>query len=714
MVTLDYLSPIDCQNFDENIYNILCDFDFVKSKKIYISNVASVFDIETSSFYEGEEKRCCMYAWVFGLNGRCIRGRTWDEFLDVIKILKKVYMLNINRRLIIYVHNLSYEFQFFRKYFEWESVFAIEDRKPIYAVTKDGIEFRCSYLLTGYKLEKVAEHLTKYKVNKLTGDLDYNIIHHSKTVLTDKEWGYILHDGLVVMAHIQEEIERLGSIAEIPITKTGYVRNLFRKNCLKGDNRFDYSTLIRCLKMDVDNYKQLKRAFTGGFTHANINYVNKTIKNVHSYDFTSSYPAVMVSRKYPMSIAHKVIIKDEEDLIKKLKSYCCMFDVTFYDICSIVDFENYISISRCANIEHPVVNNGRLVEASKITLTVTEQDFIIISKMYKWDSMDISNFNIYYKGYLPKDFILTLLSLYKKKTELKNVEGMEAEYLNSKENVNSAYGMCVTDPCREDNIYSDNEWLTTEEKTTQNLIKPIEELIEKYNKENRFLYYPWGVWVTAYARANLFSGILEFKNDYIYSDTDSIKVVNIDKHLEYFESYNKQVEMDIKRCLDYYKIDTKMASPKTKEGEIKKLGVWDYEGKYERFKTLGAKRYLTEKKDKKGNINIEITVAGVGKEAGVKYLKYICRNNDHIFDIFTKDLHFPSHYNLDGKDENGSGKLCHTYIDHQISGEVTDYMGNTANYSELSCVHMENTDYTLTLEAAFIKRLQGIQEGCLL
>ena len=68
--------------------------------------------------YKGEEKQCCMYAWVFGLNGRCIRGRTWSEFIDLINYLVEVYDLSLNKRLIIYVHNLSYEFQWFKNYCE--------------------------------------------------------------------------------------------------------------------------------------------------------------------------------------------------------------------------------------------------------------------------------------------------------------------------------------------------------------------------------------------------------------------------------------------------------------------------------------------------------------------------------------------------------------------------------------------------------------------
>lgn len=698
-----YCLPKDCKHFANSIDDILCDIEFVrKGKKSKIGNIPCVFDIEASSFYEGNEKRATMYAWVFGMNGRCIRGRTWLEFLDVTDRLTSEYNLNKERRLIIYVHNLAYEFQWFKKYFEWEKVFALDSRKPIYAVTTSGIEFRCSYLLSGYSLEKLGENLTKYKVNKLVGDLDYKLIRHSKTPLTDTEWHYILNDGLVVMAHIQEEIERLGSIAKLPLTKTGYVRELCRERCLKGDNRFDYVRTMKALTLTVDDYHELKRTYTGGFTHANINYVGKIVNNVSSYDFSSSYPAVMLSEKYPMSKAIPTIIKDEQHFIDCLNYYCCMFDCKFVNIQSKVPFENYISLSRCRGAKSPIVNNGRIVEATEITVSLTEQDFFIISQMYEWEYIEISNFKRYYKDYLPKDFILTILQLYKDKTELKGVLEKIVEYLVSKGMINACYGMCVTDPCRDENTYEDNNWVTEK--------ADVAMLLEAYNKNpQRVLYYPWGVWVTAYARRNLFSGILEFKDDYIYSDTDSIKVINADKHKEYIERYNKEITEKVYKCLDNYEIDRSLAHPRTIKGVEKPIGVWDYEGTYTRFKTLGAKRYMTEVGDE-----MSITIAGVNKTAGMKYLRHTYKTNTAIFNAFEEDLTFPAYYDCDGEEANGSGKLCHTYIDCFTSGDIIDYMGNKWIYCEQSSIHMENTEYTLSLDRDFRNMILGIKAGHLL
>lgn len=701
MKNLSYCSPQNSKVFSNKLSDILCDLTFVhKGKNTEIANVASVFDIEATSFYTtNNEKRCCMYAWVFGLNGRCIRGRTWSEFIEVINELVKEYNLSVNKRLVIYIHNLSYEFQWFKKYFEWETVFSMDTRKPLYAVTKNGIEFRCSYLLSGYSLQVLGENLTKYKVEKAVGDLDYRLIRHSRTVLTDKEWGYILNDGLVVMAHIQEEIERLGDITKLPLTKTGYVRNLCREECLKGSNRWDFTRLMRSLTLTVDDYHQLKRAYTGGFTHANINYVNRIVKNVHSFDFSSSYPAVMLSERFPMSRAIPVVIKDEIHFRDCLNAYCCLFDCKFSNIRSKVSFENYISISRCIEAEHYVLNNGRVVEADTLTISLTEQDFFIIAEMYDWDYIEVANFKKFYKGYLPKDLVVTILDLYKDKTELKGVEEKIVEYLVSKGMINAVYGMCVTDPCRDEILYEDDVWSSKKANT--------ESLIDRYNRnQQRVLFYPWGVWVTAYSRRNLFSGILEFRDDYVYSDTDSIKVVNYENHKDYIENYNKQITEKVNNCLRFHGIDTSMACPKTIKGISKPIGVWDYEGMYTRFKTLGAKRYMTEQ-----NGEIGITIAGVSKQAGIQYLKHTYGSNTKIFNAFEESLEFPAYYNFNGVEANGSGKLCHTYIDTYMEGEIIDYLGEKYVYNEQSGVHMDNTEYTLSLDAEFRNRILGIMGG---
>ena len=51
---------------------------------------------------------------------------------------------------------------------------------------------------------------------------------------------------------------------------------------------------------------------------------------------------------------------------------------------------------------------------------------------------------------LPSQFVSVINRLYHNKTALKGVEGRESDYALSKEDINSAYGMCVQDPGKPD------------------------------------------------------------------------------------------------------------------------------------------------------------------------------------------------------------------------------------------------------------------------
>lgn len=682
------------------------------SKKENWYNVPAAFDIEVSSFYNGKEKHATMYVWQFGILNWVTYGRTWGELADFLSMLSMVLGLSEDLKLAVYVHNLSYEWQFIRSILPFEKVFLLEERKPVYAIMK-GYEFRCSLKLSSKSLEKVGEDLVKYKEHKHTGDLDYQLIRFHSTPLTDEELGYCEADIRVLLAYIQEKIETDGSISNIPMTNTGYVRNYCRKECFKKYR--SYRKLMEELTLDPDEYYQLKRGFSGGFTHASAKYTaqgkEKPLEDVGSFDFTSSYPAVMLTEKFPMSKA-KLIEKIDgwNQFNYYLTHYCCLFDITLYNVFPKVDYDHPISFSKLIlpknkeerekEIAGITLDNGRVVTAEKMTITMTEQDWWTFCDFYTFgdpESPDkdyqIHRFRIYEKGYLPKEFYLSILELYKRKTVLKDVPGEEINYMISKNMLNAAYGMIVTDIVRD----------IVEFDCTNNRYIPkhkpnLDEAIETYNtSRKRFLFYPWGVWVTAYARRNLFTGILACGNDYIYSDTDSIKILNPENHMDYINEYNKKVMEKVERASKRYRIDLSEYSPKNKYGVEKPIGIWEYEGKYKRFKTLGAKRYFIENYDG----TYSLTVAGVNKK---KACKYLVKHFKDPFVEFTNKMCIPEEY---------SGRLTLTYNDVGCAGIMKDYLGNEVEYEEKSFIHMEPTKYKLTMSdqyREFLQYMYGVME----
>ena len=88
-------------------------------------NVPVSFDIETTSFKNEKGQYCgIMYVWQFAIYNEVFYGRTMEQYQEFCQILTDFLQLGVKAKLIVYVHNLAFEFQFIRKYFKWERVFA--------------------------------------------------------------------------------------------------------------------------------------------------------------------------------------------------------------------------------------------------------------------------------------------------------------------------------------------------------------------------------------------------------------------------------------------------------------------------------------------------------------------------------------------------------------------------------------------------------------
>ena len=692
----------------------------VKARDVSYYNIPCSFDIETTSFFDDDfgsvlnptqyalldadkkgiyTKKAIMYIWMFGLCGLCIIGRTWNEYIVLCDMLHDYLNLSDKRLLTVYVHNLSFEFQFIKNLFTWENVFATKPYEPLYVQTDTGMLYKCSYRLTGKNLEKLGESLLQFDMLKKSGDLDYNIIRNSDTVLSDVEMGYCINDIKVVMCHIMEQIILEKKIYKIPLTKTGYVRRDIEKECLydpdkkkAAQKRREYHNIRSHCTLDANVYKLCLDAFQGGFTHAGALWAGELVHDGESEDIASAYPAAIVAEYYPMSAFKQRFIKNNEELYTYLKYYCCLFTITFYDLESTFDYENYISKSKCLELskEHSV-NNGRIVSADMLTITITELDWQIISNWYKWCKATIRVFYTAMRGYIPTPIVKATLSYYKGKTTLKGIEGMELEYMLKKENLNSIFGCMVT------NIYRPD--ITLDQWGLWHIIDnpgDLQNEIDKYNdKYNRCLYYPWGVWITAHVRKRICLDIIDNMGEsYLYSDTDSVKFKNPDKFKPLFDQANALYLVKLQAALKHHKIPLEELAPVNNKGEKKILGMFEPDGKYKLFKAYGAKRYIYE--DEKG---FHITIAGLPKTAGRDYML----NNLNPFTDFKDGMSIPA---------LNTGKLTHAYVEDEIEGTITDYQGNKAEYHELSYINLSPCEFTMSIAqdyADFLKNLESVK-----
>ena len=638
------------KKFDNNIYTFDIEVtSYLKLKgKQYPQTVYEDF---TQKQKDKCEFHSIMYIWMLGINDNVYYGRTWDELKKFLYLIDE----NTPEMKIMYIHNLSYEFQFLRSQFLIENVVARTERKVMKCKLADfNFELKCSYFLSNAKLEKLPE-VYKLPVEKMVGDLDYSIIRTPLTPLTEKEMGYCENDCLVLYNYIKVELQTYHDLEHIPMTITGKVRNELKNIAY---NNFTYLTRVRkAINVDPHVYNLLQQAFMGGYTHANYCYSDMVINGVDSYDFTSSYPYVMIGYKYPSSEFYKCDVKRREDMIK---NFAYLLVVKFTNISSL-HFNNFISSSKCHYIRGGCYDNGRLISALEIELTLTDIDFNFILDTHECEYEILESYYATY-NYLPKLFYNFILDKYVKKTQLKNVEGKEIEYALEKGKFNSLYGMSVTNTIRDDVTYSNDTGWTVTELTNEEIIKKL------WNEKKKgFLSFSYGVWVTAYARRNLLTNVCKLDEKCIYCDTDSLKLFRgYDKNV--ILDYNKSVKERIKKVSKLLQIPMEKYEPKDIKGEKHLLGVFEKEGEkynkytYDEFITQGAKKYAikTKKMDKDGNMHdvIKITVAGVPKDEGAKALKDL---ND-----FRDNFIFKS---------SDTGKQSIIYIDDQETDRMIDCNG---------------------------------------
>ena len=658
-----YLKSGDC------IYN-LHDFPWQKiimspkvrdRHKTEYYNIPCAFDIETTNIppkirtwqdAKAREKKeviekayAFMYCWQLCIDRYVLFGRTWEEYITTMDMLSVKLGLGDGCHLVIYVHNLAYEFQFVHDFQKIVSMFARKERKPIKYVEERGIEWRCSYMLSNMSLAKFCENSRAVTHGKIVGEYDYEKIRTPYAELTDTEDQYRYNDVYGLCECIRDRLTE-DNIVTIPLTSTGYVRREFRKAVLSNtENR----KVFKKTRPSTECYTLLKEAFSGGNTHANYRKVGYTIEHVRSYDITSSYPGVMLRKKFPMSF---IKIRDSKWGEYYRNGEALLFRVRWRGL--IYKRQAgipYISISKGRQRSGVVNDNGRVLRADTFEMTLTDLDFKIIASMYDWQEMYVHDVYTAHYDYLPIEFRQTLYKYFEQKTMLKGTEH-EYEYMKSKNRINSAYGMMVTDIIAPEIIYQNGVW-------SEKPVSVEHAIADYYNNKNSFLAYQWGVWVTAWARTELQKGIDACGRDIIYVDTDSIKTT-------------KDVSMEIERINAEVIEETESTGMKGSvehNGKIYYMGTWDYEGTYDEFRTLGAKKYVV-----KENGKYKTTVAGLSKIVGAQYI------NEHGIESFAIGTVFKK-----------CGNLTATYNDETIH-EITIDEHTFLTASNLALI---DSDYTL-------------------
>lgn len=614
---------------------------------------------------------------------------------------------NNNRRLLCFVHNLSFEFAFCRTELKFAndkySFFTKEPRKAMSATLENGVELRDSEALTNSSLAQLAKMYCK--TQKMKGDLNYDIPRHTHSKLNALEQRYIDNDVLILLEFSDVYFEKMcKSYKRPPLTNTA---RLTLKVVEKAEESGLYREDITKLMPDIKTLKRWQKyLFRGGFVHGNIYYID-SIKGVYMRDITSSYPASMliypesyfpVDRFVPAAVPIGWKYGEEPaEVLEHFRKHCVIYEFTFYGLKAKTD-HSYESINRVVEWlpeEEDLINrtrgldNGRIHRANYVRVMGTELDYEIYSLLYTWEAVEVHSFSIATRGKLPDYLLSCLAEDYKKKNALK-IKGLShtPDYFLAKVDCNTYFGML----CK--SLFDVNVGYDFEKQDWVDEEVPDEDIQKDIGK--RWLAYQWGIYVCAQSRAKLIRMICKVESaggKVLYYDTDSIKYIpSGDGATEaIFEAENKRIR-DLRKSIPM------LQDPAFNGKPGKGLGEWDpeitdFEGRPVLcpFKTLGAKRYLYhqsagpwEYKDGgwiQEGVGWHLCVAGLPKCA-------VDELPDTPFDYFSR-----SGFKFSGA---ATGKLRPVYQDHPYTLTITDQEGITEEITAKSGVSLVETDFEIT------------------
>ena len=581
-----------------------------------------------------------------------------------------------NKRMIIYVHNLSYDYVFLRNrlienYGYPINSLAVKTHKYV-SMDFGFYEFRDSYILTQKSLAKLTAD-EEVEIEKAVGFWDYSKLRSPHSFRSDKEKFYVNVDTISLCLALRSVMNsRKVNTGNCPLTSTGFIRNEARRRSRIIREGKKWRNKFQELSLSFEDYCFLEKVFHGGYTHANRYYIGEILYNLKSFDFASSYPSVLLYKKFPMTPFKRGNFTIKQ-ILETMENYAYFGTLVMKNVRFKTD-EAMPSIAKakCEIIsKDAIIDNGRVISADMIVIPFSDPDLDIYLQYYDYDYANIKDVRYAKKDYLPDWFREFVQELYFNKCTLKEED--PTNYAISKSYINAMYGMLAQKIMREiiEEKYEDCEWETTNQTE--------EDFAKYYSNRNSFLPYQWAIWVTAYAQHNLFK-LGKCCKEWVYSDTDSCK--GFDWDLDAVNRYNAEIKKTAEKVgFGIVNYDGKEFIIGQAEDETDKHIITE-------FKTLGCKRYCYRQTDKKGKDRLHLTVAGVPKIA-VAELKNDINNFGKGF-IFHGILE-------DNEDYKGSNKMRPEYhINNDI--KYIDILGEKVEVG--SFINLKYVDYILdqTLE----------------
>lgn len=579
-------------------------------------NVTATFDIETTN----TNTDGFAYSFQMCIGGAVVVPRYFEDWADILETLVDKWHISEKRRLVVYVHNLGYEYTYLIQLLcaRWGDCKALytKSRKPLYLEFDNGIEFRDSLKLFQKSLARATEGC---KHEKLKGDLNYSVYRTPDTYLTDAEYAYCVNDVLGLYEAIERlKAERKYNAASIPLTNTGMVIEAVNSDISKDRGCINK---MRDLDLDARQMRLCYKAMAGGDTHGTRWRAGQTFHNCNSYDFKSAHPSQQLLWKFPsgkpIDLPDETSQEDMESLIENGYGWVGKILLTNFEI-KMGCPDPVISRSKCVDITGCTgEDNGRVLGAKGAFIYCDSNDWLRIKEAYDFDTMVAMESVAFRLAYLPDSFRHAILEKFRIKETMKGTP----DYMFSKICVNTIFGACAQKTVRDEytaDIGDEIDFTRTDWET--NLAGMTVEEVQKSQK-NKFPFL-WGLWTASLTRLKLWQllKIVGWER-VIYWDTDSCKFEGA--KVPGVEKYNDEVK---RQCEKRGVVVTKS------NGKNVYIGIAEDEHPtaeygYSEFRFLHAKCYAARAFDG----TLESTIAGVGKKEGVIALKDDIENlNDFL------------------------------------------------------------------------------------
>lgn len=662
--------------------------------------------------------------------------RTYADISDEFQSIND-WAKEDNKYVKIFVHNLSYEFEammrnikFCIENFDQKHFIAVGTHQPLLAVF-DHLEFYDSFKILECKsLETLGKEYNVPKLKEIKGGYDQH--YYWWTKLPQSEITYNRRDcelTLYALCRYMAQFTGVTTVDDIMVSNTAMIKREIRNNRTIATNKevhFANMTARSELNNNKPFLKLIQKALAGGYTHANPYIVGKHITDVYCYDATSMHPSAMWCRKFPYQWIKvdpnefNYMAKANLDYLGNTLEERCLKESELFErpirhfMIGTVTYKNirakqfcgymyaYISCSKCDNLKpikgEETYDNGKVVNASELTFTGCDIDFLLIDMLYDYEEAICSDLIIATKrSFITKPSHEGILYYAKRKSGFKKLEKLIDAGKATMEDF-TFDGIELYDKSTAEHILanSDSDMVHTSLMASKgglngqygcNAMKPIRaevgltgygESLEWIDKGELLLQskssiniFTDGLYTVAYSRLHLicFALYISLVGSALplYHDTDSV----------YFTHYSDKV----KECIDKFNANILANSISS---ECYNFGLMDFDGHYDDFVTWGSKCYCATHDGK-----VKATVAGASKKELSNLFTEIVKEEgfDYLIDeYFHPNISYDSTINK---------KLIRSTPGTRIKGKFKDDFGVEGELDECSVTVLDECGYTL-------------------